>query len=55
MASHTGARAWTWALLAAVTLLTSCSPDSSGIRRLPLEPDAVSEPVNDNGTLYGIN
>lgn len=42
MVSHTGARAWTWTLLAGVTLLTSCSPDSSGIRRLPLEPDAVA-------------
>ena len=41
MASHTGARAWTWTLLAGVTLLTSCSPDSSGIYRLPLEPDAI--------------
>ena len=45
MVSHTGARAWTWTLLAAVTLLTSCSPDSSGIRRLPLEPDAVSASI----------
>ncbi len=45
MVSHTGARAWTWTLLAAVTLLTSCSPDSSGIRRLPLEPDTVSASI----------
>ncbi len=45
MVSHTGARAWTWTSLAAVTLLTSCSPDSSGIRRLPLEPDAVSASI----------
>ena len=41
MVSHTEARAWTWTLLAGVTLLTSCSPDSSGILRVPLDPDAV--------------
>ena len=41
MVSHNRARAWTWTLLVGVTLLTSCSPDSSGILRLPLDPDAV--------------
>ncbi len=42
MARQSGARFRLSALLAGVTLIASCSPDSSGIRRLPLEPGAAA-------------